>query len=104
MREAYEVRVREKINGKSVVKSKFYGASRPSDARGKYKGKGTIVSVTKIGKEKIFGIGEFFVLGDILLKELQRESTPAEIIRNKEKEKRVENRKFLSRRKRLAAY
>ena len=77
----YEVRYRECvelgrsingkwIDGKYVKKSKFYFSQSPQDAAAKYKGKGNIMSVEKVSREKLLGIGEFFTLGDSLLKEL----------------------------------
>lgn len=80
----YEVRVRECvepgryingrwIEGRYVKKSKFYFAKSPQDAAGKYKGKGHIMWVEKIAKEVLLGgIGEFFTLGDSLLRELRQ--------------------------------
>ncbi len=80
----YEVRVRECIvpgrfingrwiDGKYVKKSKFYLSKDSQGAAGKYKGKGSIMWVEKVGREKLLGIGDFFRLGDTLLKELSQE-------------------------------
>lgn len=83
-RTLYEVRVRECIypggfskdgrwiEGKYVKKSKFYLSSNPGDAARKYKGKGLIMWVEKIGIEKRLGVGEFFTLGDTLLRDLRK--------------------------------
>lgn len=64
----YEVRIRENL----TKKSKFYFTQGPSEAGAKYKGSGHIMWVQKVGKEKLLGIGEFFTLGDRLLKELRQ--------------------------------
>jgi len=72
-RPSYEVRVREETKpGVYTKKSKFYNATGPADARSKYKGKGSIMWVEKVKKEKLLGgVGEFFRLGDSLLQELR---------------------------------
>ena len=72
-RQAYEVRVREQVSpNKWVKKSKFYNARDPADARGKYKGKGSIMWVESVKKERLMGgVREFFRLGDSLLQELR---------------------------------
>jgi hypothetical protein len=70
----YEVRVREQIGPNSWSKvSKFFEATSPKRARSQYKGSGLIMWVSKVSKEKLLGIGEFFRLGDDLLRELRRE-------------------------------
>ena len=76
MRKSYEVRVREETKpGVYTKKSKFYNATDPANARGKYKGKGSIMWVEKVKKEKLLGgVGEFFRLGDSLLQELRAPS------------------------------
>lgn len=63
----YEVRVRE--NG--TKKSRFYFAKDSSSAASMYKGSGDIMYAQKVSKEKLLGIGDFFTLGDKLLKELK---------------------------------
>lgn len=69
----YEVRVREKMGpDKWVKKSRFYFAKGPADADGKYKGSGLIMWTQKVGKEKLLGVGDFFSLGDQLLKDLRK--------------------------------
>ena len=72
-RQDYEVRVREKTGpDRWTKKSKFYKSRSPADARSRYKGKGEIMWVEKVKKEKLLGgVGEFFRLGDTLLKELR---------------------------------
>ena len=67
-RQLYKVRVRE--NG--VKKSKFYDATSPRDAARKYGGSGYIMWVEKASKEQLLGVGDFFQLGDSLLKEFRR--------------------------------
>ena len=75
MRQWFEVRVREKVGpDRWMKKSKFYFAKDTRDAAGKYKGPGTIMSCTKVGKEKPLGIGDFFNLGDKLLKEFAQQN------------------------------
>lgn len=66
-RPCYEVRVRE--NG--TKRSKFYYANGPSEAAHKYRGLGSVMWVQKVGKERVFGIGSFFTLGDRLLNDLK---------------------------------
>ena len=75
-RQAYEVRVREQLGPtRWMKKSKFYNATGPQDAASKYKGKGSIMWVEKVKKEKLLGgVGEFFKLGDSLLQELRAPS------------------------------
>ena len=71
-RKWFEVRIREVLgNGKSVKKSKFYQESGPGEAARKYRGPGSVISVTKVSREQTLGIGEFFKLGDGFLKELR---------------------------------
>lgn len=66
----YAVRVRE--NG--LKRTKFYRDCRsPSDASAKYKGNGDIMSVRKMGIERLLGVGSFFKLGDDLLKQIRTE-------------------------------
>ena len=67
-RQLYKVRVRE--NG--VKKSKFYDATSPRDAARKYSGPGYVMWVEKASKEQLLGVGDFFQLGDSLLKEFRR--------------------------------
>ena len=88
-RPSYEVRIRvETKPGVYVKKSKFYNATGPGDARGKYKGPGHIMWVEKVKKEKLLGgVGEFFRLGDSLLQEL-RAPTLQEQLKIKVRKKR----------------
>ena len=94
----FEVRVRECvapgrftngvwIDGRYVKKSKFFLARDSKDAAGRYKGKGYIMSVEKVSRERLLGIGEFFTLGDSLLKELKGGGGLLEQLEN-DKEKR----------------
>ena len=71
----YEVRIRKWLSrDRSVKKSKFYFARSSADAANKYHGPGSIMSVSKVGAEQALGIGDFFRLGDELLRELRKES------------------------------
>lgn len=71
-RQWYEVRVRERLDNDTFVKkSKFFFVPRASDAAHKYRGSGYIMSVQKVEKERLLGVGEFFKLGDELLRELR---------------------------------
>jgi len=70
MRRWFEVRIREQVDpNKRVKKSKFYQAKDSRDAASKYKGPGLVMWVEKTSREKLLGVGEFFDLGDVLLKE-----------------------------------
>lgn len=74
MKQAFEVRVREKVAPyKWVLKSKFYFAKDAGEARAKYRAGGQILRVEKVTKEKAQGIGSFFNLGDRLLREFADE-------------------------------
>ena len=88
-RVTYEVRVRIATKpGVWTKKSKFYQATNPGDAAGKYKGPGTIMSVEKVKKEQLLGgVGEFFRMGDTLLKELSTTS-PQEQIKERVRKRR----------------
>jgi len=82
----HEVRVREKRpDGSDVKKSKFYCVKGPREAARKYKGGGLIMWISKVAKEKQIGegVGEFFRLGDDLLKELRQEASLQERVKNK---------------------
>ena len=90
----YEVRVRECITpgkylggkwveGTWAKKSKFYTANGPRDAANRYKGHGKIMWVQKVAKEKAWGIGSFFKLGDELLRELRNTDSLEEQIKSK---------------------
>jgi len=70
LRKQYEVRIRE--NG--VKKSRFYSAQSPRQAASCYKGNGHIMSVEKVGKARLLGIGDFFKLGDSLLGEIKEQN------------------------------
>ncbi len=66
----YELRVREQVSpNKWTKKSKFYWAVAPREARDQYDGLGHIMWVQKAGKERLLGVGEFFTMGDKLLRE-----------------------------------
>jgi len=73
VRVSYEVRIREQVAPyKWTKKSKFYFAKSSSEAAAKYKGPGLIMWVQKVSKEKLLGIGEFFTMGDTLLREFRQ--------------------------------
>jgi len=73
-RQWYEVRVRIQVGpDKWTKKSRFYEASGENDAASKYHGPGNIMWCRKKGREKLLDIGEFFKLGNSLLKELNSE-------------------------------
>ena len=101
-RVTYEIRIREKIGNKCVKKSKFYAASSPREARERYGGSGYVMWIEKVSREKLLGIGEFFTLGSVLLKEFSKNVSLEEALRNKEK-RRVEDKRFLDRKKKLAS-
>lgn len=88
-RVTYEVRIRVAVGPeKWVKKSKFYQANNPGDAASKYKGPGHIMSVEKVKKEQLLGgVGEFFRMGDALLKELSTTS-PQEQIKERVRKRR----------------
>ncbi len=92
----YEVRIREEVSpNKWMKKSKFYWSTHPREARQQYDGSGHIMWVQKAGREKLLGIGDFFSMGNRLLKEFAEEggNTVAVQIREKEKEK-VRSKRF----------
>jgi len=68
-RDTFEVRVRE--NG--TKKSRFYRARSPRDAARCYKGGGFIMWVNRVSQERRLGVGEFFRLGDELMREIRME-------------------------------
>lgn len=75
-RQWYEVRIRIQVGpDKWVKKSRFYEATGEGDAAGKYHGPGNIMWCRKKSREKLLDIGEFFKLGDSLLKELGNNGT-----------------------------
>lgn len=95
----YEVRIRECLRpprhidgkwdrGKYVKKSKFYFTSGPQDAARKYKGSGQIIHVEKVSRERLLGIGEFFRLGDNLLKEFKEGGSLLEHIEGNKEQRR----------------
>lgn len=93
MRRWFIVRVREKIGpNKFVKKSKFYFARNSGEAAKKYRGGGHVMYVEKATREKMLNIGEFFTLGDALLREFARMGKGGDsleqIIGNPGKEKR----------------
>ncbi len=125
MRQWFEVRVRECvrpgryingrwIDGKWTKKSHFYQATSSSDAMGKYHGKGDIISSQKYGRERIMHIGEFFTLGDKLLKELRVEQdvannpilreTPDALDHAKQEETRRMRRSYFEKERRKAVH
>jgi len=68
----FRVRVREKIGpDKWVKKTKFYFARDSQDAAEKYRGSGSVMYSQKAGRERSLGLGNFFTMGDRLLKELR---------------------------------
>ena len=89
-RRAYQVRVRIQASPfKWVKKSKFYNARGPKDAVAKYKGPGHVMWVQKVSREKILGgVGEFFSLGDKLLKEFASDSNNQENLKEKVRKRR----------------
>ena len=69
----YEVRVRERVApNKWVKKSKFFEAKSPREAVSMYKGNGHIMWAQKVSRERLLGIGEFFTMGDDLLREFRQ--------------------------------
>lgn len=95
----YEVRVRECISppkhvdgrwtsGQYTKKSKFYFTDGPKEAAGKYKGNGHIMYAEKVSRERLLGIGEFFRLGDELLKEFKKGGTLLEQIEGSKDKRR----------------
>jgi hypothetical protein len=76
------------IRGKYTKKSKFYFTQGPQEAARKYKGTGQIMHVEKVGREKLLGIGEFFKLGDNLLKEFKEGGSLIEHIEGSKAERR----------------
>ena len=70
-RQWYEVRIRVQTGpDKWTKKSRFYEASSEGDAASKYHGPGGIMWCRKKARERLLDIGEFFKLGNSLLKEL----------------------------------
>lgn len=98
MRQLYEVRIRD--NG--TKKSKFYNAKNPDDAAKRYKGPGSIMWVQRAKKEKMLGVGEFFTLGNVLLKEFA-EQKPLERILHENKKERNRNHRYVSKLRKLAS-
>jgi hypothetical protein len=104
-RQWFEVRVREClresgylnggwVDGKWVKKSHFYEVSSPEDAVRKYrdkKGKGLVMSVEHVKRDRLLGpgIGDFFTLGDKLLRDLQRGGTLSEEIEGQRELERI---------------
>jgi len=96
----YEVRIRECLEppkfeggrwrlGKYIKKTKFYRTKGPKEAAKKYKGPGQIMHVEKSNREKLQGIGEFFKLGDELLREFAKGGTLIEKLEgNKDKRRK----------------
>lgn len=97
----YEVRVREQLSpSKWVKKSKFFFARGSKDAASKYKGGGYVMWTSKVGRERPWGFGEFFSLGDRLLRELRDDSLLSQMEAEREKNK---NRRRYDRRRKEAA-
>ena len=96
----YEVRIRECLeppqfidgrwkSGRYIKKSKFYRTKGPKEAAQKYKGNGQIMHVEKSSREKLQGIGDFFKLGDQLLREFAKGGTLLEQLEgNKDKRRK----------------
>ncbi len=89
-RQWYKVRVRE--NGQK--KSKFYLETGPREAAACYKGEGKIMWVEKASKERFLGVGQFFRLGDDLLKEFARSEVAVQKQEGRDKEKVRSKRAF----------
>jgi len=69
-KQLYEVRIRCKVSeGREQKKSKFYWLNKPCDANRVYKGSGSIISVEKVSREKLLGVGDYFPFGESLLGE-----------------------------------
>jgi len=110
VRKLYEVRVRVKVGEVYVKKSKFYNLRKPEDAKSVYKGPGSIMTVEKVGKERLLGVGTFFKLGNDLLREFNLEKAFTEggdaldnaLSRNKEKEKAIKRRDNARQRKKTS--
>lgn len=86
-RQSYEVRVREKTGPyKWELLSKFYFARDAGEARSQYDGKGQILHVSKVSAEKVGKFGDFFRLGDRLLREFadERAKEQGEVIKRQE--------------------
>jgi hypothetical protein len=82
----YEVRVLE--NGLRKIKI-FENCKNPSQASSKYDGNGEIISVRKLGYEKLFSVGQFFRLGDDIIRSLKQDdlSSVAQVRITKGKER-----------------
>jgi len=75
LRLKFEVKVREKVGPyKWVLRSKFFTARNPGEARRMYRGDGQVLWTKKVTREKALGIGSFFTLGDKLLREFAEEA------------------------------
>ncbi len=96
----YEVRIRIQIGpDKWIKKSRFYKTNGPKEAVECYDGPGQIMWVRQKSKEALLGIGEFFKLGDSLLKELGGDNDGTAAEKNlKGKEKTRQRRFYHSRR------
>ncbi len=99
-RQWYEVRIRVQTGPDEwVKKSRFYEANGEGDAASKYHGPGNIMWCRKKAKEKLLDIGEFFKLGNSLLKEFSDNGTKEGSLLDqiqKEKEKTRKKRFFNS--------
>lgn len=85
-REWFEVRIRECIspprpfsrgreNGIYTKKSRFYFVNNSQEAAKKYRGSGQIMHIKRVNREKLLGVGEFFSLGEKLLKDFKEGGT-----------------------------
>jgi len=89
-REWYEVRVREG----EQKKSKFYLERDPQSAASHYKGGGHIISIERASRERFLGVGQFFKLGDELLREFARSESIAKVEEGRDKDRVRERRAF----------
>lgn len=87
----YEVRVR--IDGQK--KSFFYNAKDSGSARDCYHGPGDVMWVRKKSDQELMGIGEFFTLGDVLLKEFAGKE--GEVPKREKFKEKVRYKRFLAR-------
>lgn len=91
----YAVKVRE--NGQKKTKF-FRDCKSPSEAAAKYKGSGDVMSVRKIGIEHLYGVGQFFRLGDDIMRDIQHEEQldieKARANHSKTQERRIKRRGY----------
>lgn len=109
MRKLYKVRIRVQVSpNKWVKKTRFYWEKSPGDAAAKYKGPGNIMWVEKMSEEKMKGVGEFFGLGNQLLREFKRGGVALEenveaVEREKSRHKK-QQRRFHAKQRKQATY